>query len=90
MFQDGVKIISKSSPLICEIKTVNSVEPDACVGRSSEYFQTWLFSDYKFSIKSPIAPVQEGDTWKFPSTAQVTGENPLNFLAEQIGFVLPQ
>ncbi|NVO03962.1 MAG: hypothetical protein HXX09_14800 [Bacteroidetes bacterium] len=90
MFQDGVKITSKSAPLVCAIKTATSVEPDACAGRSSEYYQTWIFDGYNFSIKSPTAPVQEGDVWKFPSTAQVTGENPLNFLAEQIGFVLPQ
>lgn len=90
IFQDGVKLTSNSNPFICEIKTATSIESNNCAGRSSENYKTWIFADYNFSIKSPISPIQEGSVWKFPSESQVTGEVPLNFLAEQIGFVLPK
>lgn len=89
-FKDGITLTSSNTPLICEIKTPTSVETAGCSGRSSEYERTWIFSDYKFSIKSPTDPIKEGNTWKFPSGASASGEVPITFLALQIQFTLPQ
>lgn len=87
-FKDGINLSSNREPTICEITF--PAEPIVCKNRSSQYCRTWLFPDYKFSIKSSTDPVHEGALWKFESGAEASGEIPLTFLAEQIKFNLPQ
>ena len=89
-FQDGIKISAVGEPLVCPV-LVEGVNPTgACQYSSSKYFKVWLFPGYKFSIKSPADPVKTDNVWQFPADAQAVGEIPQNFLAEQIGFTLPQ
>ena len=40
-------------------------------------------------IKSEKDPIEKDSTWQFPSGAETTGEIPMEFLAQQIGFILP-
>ncbi len=89
-FQSDVTLNSDTDPLVCDIKTADKEEPEACADRSSEYFKTWFFAGHSFSVKSSTDPVKERNTWKFPVGTQFSGEIPMEFLAEQIGFTLPQ
>ncbi|HAE36973.1 MAG: Vitamin K epoxide reductase [Candidatus Nomurabacteria bacterium GW2011_GWF2_35_66] len=89
-FKDGITINSEKEPLICEIKTDKNVGPEFCKDRSSQYYRTWIFPDYGFSVRSPIDPIKDGIIWKFPSGAEASGKMPLSSLAEQIQFSLPQ
>lgn len=89
-FKDGITINSDKDPIICEIRTETLKEPEACLNRSSQYYKTWIFPGYEFSIKSPTDPVKSGITWKFPKEAEASGKMSLQSLAEQIKFILPQ
>ncbi len=91
-FKNGVSINSDKEPLVCNQRAGDTVGDanSVCNQVSSEYFKTWIFPDYQFSIKSPVEPVKEGNIWKFDSSAIVSGKLPLSFLAEQIGYTLPQ
>jgi thiol-disulfide isomerase/thioredoxin len=88
-FKDGINLTSDKKPDICEINAVDG-ENAACQYIRSKYDRVWLFPDYKFSIKSPDEPKHDGNVWHFPSTAFATGEIPLEFLAKQINYTLPQ
>jgi thiol-disulfide isomerase/thioredoxin len=90
MFKDGVTLTSKSTPIICAVKPGVKDEPSICSAVSSEYARVWVFPEYKFSVKSVVDPIKVGDIWKFPVDAQTTGEVPLEFLASQIHYTLPQ
>jgi len=90
MFKDGIKLISSTEPVICPILKEGASPDGNCANSSSSYYRSWVFGEYKFSIKSPTDPIKTGDTWQFPAEAQVTGALPLTFLAEQIQFTLPQ
>jgi hypothetical protein len=93
-FKDGITLTSvDKNPIVCAASpTGESIkgEPDICAHVHSEYARTWIFSDYKFSIKSEKDPVVTGNMWKFDSKSFATGEIPLGFLADQIKFTLPQ
>ena len=89
-FRNGIKITSSSEPTICPIKKEGVTLEGVCVNNASEYYRVWFFSGHKFSVKSPTDPVKTGDVWQFPQKVQAVGEVPLEFLAEQIQFTLPQ
>ena len=89
-FKDGVRLVSKSEPIVCPIQKDGVVQSGVCTNASSSFYRSWVFGEYQFSIKSPTDPIKTGDTWQFPAEAQVAGALPLNFLAEQIQFNLPQ
>lgn len=90
MFKDGVTVKSTSEPTICQVKPGVAGEASICPQIASKYYKTWVFPGYKFSIKSPTDPVKKGDVWTFEPGAQTQGEVPLEFLAEMIGYTLPQ
>lgn len=90
MFKGGIKLLSKSEPTICQVKPGVAGEASICAQIASKYYKTWIFPEYKFSIKSPTEPVNKDGVWQFPDGAQTQGEIPLKFLAEQIGFTLPE
>jgi hypothetical protein len=89
-FRDGISLASEQEPIICQVQPGVEGEPAVCKQIASAYYKIWLFPGYKFSIKSPTDPVKTGNVWKFPSTAQAAGEIPLEFLAQQINYTLPQ
>ncbi len=89
-FKDGIKITSSSEPTICPLAAKGVTQEGVCSGAASEFYRVWIFPEYKFSIKSPTDPVKTGNVWQFPSGVQTVGETPINFLAEQIQFTLPQ
>ncbi len=89
MFRDGITLKSTVPPTVCDIKPGKAGEDAVCANASSQYYKTWVFPGYKFSIKSPSDPIVENGVWKFPQGSETTGELPLQFLAEQIGFTLP-
>lgn len=91
-FKNGISIKSDKEPTVCKERTTETVKDpnDICNQISSQYFKTWFFPDYQFSIKSPVEPVKEGNVWKFDYSAIVAGKLPLSFLAEQIGYTLPK
>ncbi len=89
-FRDGIKIVSAEEPTICPVLKEGDTPSDVCKYSSSEYYPVWIFSNYKFSIKSPVEPIKEGDIWSFPADAQAVGEVDQSFLAEQIQFTLPK
>ncbi|MDE2030767.1 MAG: hypothetical protein KGI58_00705 [Patescibacteria group bacterium] len=86
MFKDGITITSKDNPTVCQVKPGVAGEPAICAQVSSQYYKTWLFPGYQFSIKSPTDPVKTGDVWKFEKGAQTQGVLPLEFLAQEIGY----
>ncbi len=94
MFKNGITLTSSDTiPTICSIITKDKAatgEAEICAQVASQYYKTWVFSNHKFSIKSPVEPVHTGDVWKFPVGSEITGEVPLEFLAAQIGYTLPQ
>ena len=89
-FKDGIKITSDVDPLICPVVLEGGTPSESCTYTSSKYYKVWIFPGYKFSVKSPADPVKNGNVWEFTSGSQAVGETPLSFLAEQIGFTLPQ
>ncbi|HUC88706.1 MAG TPA: hypothetical protein VMR49_01610 [Candidatus Paceibacterota bacterium] len=89
-FKNGITINSSSAPIVCQVKPGVKGESELCTNVSSQYYKTWIFPEYQFSIKSPTDPIKAGNVWKFPSEAEATGEIPLSFLAQQIGYTLPQ
>ena len=89
-FKNGITLTSKSKPIVCDVSPGKAGENPVCQQIASQYFKTWLFPDYQFSIKSSGDPVEKDSIWIFPSTAETTGEVPLEFLAQQIGYTLPQ
>jgi hypothetical protein len=89
-FKDGVTLTSAALPTICAVKPGPAGEPAVCASASSKFWKTWIFPGYRFTIKSPTDPVRTGDVWKFPTEAAVQGETPLEFIAAQINYTLPQ
>lgn len=93
-FKDGITVHSLDpKPLVCQPSPTGAKidgEPAICANLHSEYAKVWLFSNYKFSIKSEVDPVKNGDDWVFPASAMAVGEIPLEFLAQQIKFNLNQ
>lgn len=89
-FKNGITITSQTEPVVCAIYNKDVKEAAACQNKSSQYYKTWLFPDYGFSIKSPTDPIKEGTTWKFPAEAEASGKLSLDFMAKQINFTLPQ
>jgi hypothetical protein len=89
-FPNPIKLTSSSEPLVCPIVPEGEKPTESCLYTSSKYFKVWVFQGYKFSVRSSTDPVKNGDNWEFPAGAQTSGEVPLSFLAEQIGFTLPQ
>jgi thiol-disulfide isomerase/thioredoxin len=96
-FADGIVIAAVGEPTICAVKPGVAGEPAVCTNASSAYTKTWVFPGYSFSIKSPTDPIRESvpeskevSAWKFPPEATATGEVPLQFLAQQIKFTLPE
>ncbi len=91
-FKDGVTINSKNEPIVCDIKSDSTISGanDICNQISSKYFKAWFFPDYQFSIKSPTDPVKENDLWKFSGDSIIAGKLPMAFLAEQIGYTIPE
>src|ERR1035437_4136115 len=90
-FDKGITITSKVEPTLCKENKDGSVipgEPPVCAQAASQFTKTWIFPDYKFSVKSPTDPTHTLDVWQFPSGAETTGELPLEFLASQIGYTL--
>lgn len=88
--KDGITLSSKLDPVICQVKPGVAGENEICAQAASAFYKTWIFPGYKFYIKSPTDPVKKDDVWKFEPGVQTQGEMPLEFLAEQIGFTLPQ
>ncbi len=89
-FKDGITVKSAGQPIVCGIRPGTVGENAVCANASSIYYKTWVFPEWKFSIKSPADPLVKDGVWKFPSGAETTGEVPLEFLAQQIDFTLPQ
>lgn len=89
-FKDGIKITSDKEPSVCPILKDGEVPSAECTNVSSKYFKSWVFEGYVFTVKSADEPLKEGNIWKFSPGSITTGELPLEFLAEQIGFTLPE
>lgn len=89
-FKDGITLTSEGEPTICQPKPGVDGEAPICKQVASQYYKTWIFPGAQFSIKSPTDPVKKGSVWKFDSSAAAQGETPLEFLASQIGYTLPQ
>ncbi|MES2930542.1 MAG: protein disulfide isomerase family protein [Patescibacteria group bacterium] len=89
-FKDGITLSSAQEPAVCAPKPGASGEPAVCQSMASQYDKTFVFPGYRFSIKSPTDPVHEGDVWTFPAGAATQGEVPMEFLAAQINYTLPQ
>lgn len=89
-FQDEIKVTSESDPLICPIVPEGGTPSSECTYSSSQYFKTWVFPGLTFTVRSESDPVQDGDVWTFAAGSRTSGEVPLSYLAEQIGFTLPQ
>jgi hypothetical protein len=89
-FKNGITLMSKGNPTVCSVAPATAGEPAVCLQVSSTFYKTWIFPEYSFAIKSATDPVHTGDTWKFPTDAATTGEIPLAFLAQQIGYTLPK
>ncbi len=93
-FKNGITLISSDAPVVCKANEGSEIipgEPEICVPQvTSKYYKTWIFPSYRFSIKSPTDPVVKDSVWKFEGGAQTTGEIPLEFLAQQIGYTLPK
>ncbi|MEI6660279.1 MAG: hypothetical protein WCK91_02555 [bacterium] len=91
-FKNGISLNSKSDPVVCQAVTGDTFpagEDPICSQMSSRYFKTYKFADYQFSLRSPTDPIHKGDVWQFPAEAATSGEIPLKFLAQQIGYALP-
>ncbi|MEK7106209.1 MAG: hypothetical protein AAB895_02525 [Patescibacteria group bacterium] len=86
----GISLVSTEKPTICTPKPGIAGEEAICAQVASKYYKTYMFPGYKFSVKSPTEPVKKADVWQFPVDAVTQGEIPLEFLAQQIGFTLPQ
>lgn len=89
-FANGITIDSPNAPTVCAVAPGIEGEDAVCKNVASQYYKTWIFPGYRFSIKSPTDPVQKDAVWTFATGAETTGEVPLDFLAKQIGFTLPQ
>ena len=89
-FRDGITVNSEAEPTVCLPKPGVEGEPAICSTGSSKNGKTWFFPAHKFSIRSATDPIREGAIWKFPADAATQGELPLEFLAQQIGFTLPE
>ncbi len=90
-FKNGISLMSKSKPIICDVKPGKTGEAPICVKVASQFYKTWIFPEYEFSVKSPTAPSIKDDVWRFENNAMTQGEIPLTFLAQQIGYTtLPQ
>ncbi len=94
MFKDGITLKNVSKPVVCKVNPKHEVipsEPSQCIPQmTSAYYKTYIFPEYKFSIKSEADPVVKDGVWKFGIPSETTGELPLDFLANQISYTLPQ
>jgi len=89
-FENGITIASSEEPTMCSIKPGKEGEDPICAQIGSEFYKTWRFPGYAFSVRSLTDPVVKDGVWKFESGSSVTGETSLEFLAQQIGYTLPQ
>jgi thiol-disulfide isomerase/thioredoxin len=89
-FKNGISLESSVDPVVCSILPGNSNEDSICKNIASANYKTWLFKEYQFSVKSDAEPKKEANVWTFPDTARITGEVPLEFLAKQINYTLPE
>ncbi len=90
IFKNGITLKSEDKPIVCQIKSEAKNEDPICTNMASAYYKTWIFPNYKFTIKSEKDPIQKDSIWSFPAGSETTGEIPLEFLAEQIGYNLEQ
>lgn len=91
MFKNGITLSSATGPsTVCQPKPGVAGEDAICAQIASKYFKTYIFPEYKFSFKSMTDPVKKNNIWRFGADAATQGEIPLEFLASQIGFTLPQ
>ena len=89
-FKDGIKLTSDTAPTVCPIKAAGVTLTGVCTNVASTFYKVWAFPQYSFTIKSPTDPVKTGNVWQFPVGAETVGEVPLDFLAQQINYTLPQ
>jgi len=89
-FRDGIKLTSSSEPIICPVITEGVTQEGLCKNYASKYSRVWVFPEYPFSINSLTDPVKNGSVWEFAGGVKAVGEIPMDFLAEQIQFTLPQ
>lgn len=93
-FKNGITVDStEKSPIVCNPRKDGAVipgEPEICKNAYSTYGKVWIFPNHKFSILTEKEPVHSGDNWIFSPESFATGEIPLEFLAKQINFNLPQ
>lgn len=89
MFIDPIKFTESNKPIICTKDPGIAGEDPVCEHARSKYATIWIFS--KFQVSSTAEPVHEGDNWTFDEkVSQLRGEIPLEELANQIGYTLPQ
>lgn len=90
IFDKGITINSANTPLVCEPSPGKAGENAVCAQIASQYYKTWLFPDYKFSIHSATEPTHTANVWQFSNGSETTGELPIDFLASQSGYTLPK
>jgi hypothetical protein len=93
-FAKGITVTQATDPTICKPVPaggkVDASEDPVCQQISSQFFTVYFYKDAGVSVRSDVAPTHTGDSWQFPATASTTGELKLSFLAQQIGYTLPQ
>jgi thiol-disulfide isomerase/thioredoxin len=89
----GLTITSDAAPIICDALPVKPGATGPCANEQmlSKYLKSYFFPQYGFTIRSEKDPVKSGtNIWKFESGSETVGEVPLDFLASQVGYTLPQ
>lgn len=90
-FPKGITFTSTNTPIVCEVRPGTPGEPEVCSKVGSQYYKTWLFPEFtSFYVKSMTEPIHKDSTWQFAIGSETSGEVPLEFLAAQIGYVLPK
>ena len=89
-FGNGIRLTSDKEPTVCPVVKEGERGEGICLDRGSNFYPVYLFDGFGFSIKSELGPVKAGNIWQFAGGAQAVGEVPLQFLADQIGYTLPQ
>ena len=89
-FKDGIKVISAGAPTICPIAKEGVTLEGICQSSPSQFYRTWYFKDYEFSVRSTTDPKHDGDVWQFSPESQTVGKISIPLLADQIKFTLPK
>jgi hypothetical protein len=92
-FKNGVTITSEDKqPIVCAPAPGIEGENAICAQiASTNGKKTFIFADHpSFSVKTMNDPIIEGNNWKFEIGSSTSGKVPLEILAQQIGFTLPQ